>query len=72
VDGLPPEASIYRDEFQGWTVTDALLADLFHALTGEAHPSRPGRTSRADAVRSKIDALKAQRERLDRQREART
>jgi len=49
-----------------------LLADLFHALTGKAHPSRPtakkpgGRAS--STYRAKREALERQRARLEAQK----
>lgn len=49
----------------GWDVHALLLADLFHAFTGEPHPSRPtggkGKSSRYAEQRA---ALEAQRARL--------
>ena len=50
----------------GWSLTDVLLTDLFHAFTGEKHPARPkssdgGATSKAASLRAR---LKAQRARL--------
>jgi hypothetical protein len=43
-----------------------LLADVFHALTGEAHPLHPSNGADAKAARhaDTLDRLKAQRERL--------
>lgn len=49
-------------------MTDYLLADVFHALTGEPHPSRP-KPSRSSDTKAKIAALIAQRKRLDAQKE---
>lgn len=48
-----------------------LLADIFHALVGEPHPMRPEIGAREKArQRAELFArLKAQRERLARQRE---
>lgn len=46
----------------GWTLTDVLIADLFHAWTGEEHPARPrGGSERRDAaeLRSRLEAQKA-------------
>lgn len=50
----------------GWSLTDILLADVFHALTGEAHPLHPSNGADAKAARhaDTLDRLKAQRERL--------
>ncbi|WP_198940488.1 hypothetical protein [Micromonospora sp. CB01531] len=31
----------YGDPDAGWTRTDYLLTDVFHALTGKPHPARP-------------------------------
>lgn len=46
----------------GWTLTDILVTDLFHALTGEAHPARPsgGRSSRDVAgIRARLEEQRA-------------
>lgn len=50
----------------GWSLTDLLLADVFHALAGEAHPSHPraGTNAKATAQADAIARLHAQRERL--------
>lgn len=50
----------------GWTLTDLLLADLFHAVSGEAHPARPtGKKSNAERAKELAERLKAQKERLN-------
>lgn len=56
----------------GWTLTDTLLADVFHALSGEPHPLRPDNSKKVQAAKNdeRIAKLKAQRERLARQRAA--
>ncbi|MDG4792702.1 hypothetical protein [Micromonospora sp. WMMD1082] len=49
--------------------TVALLADIYGALTGEPHPMRPAPVAKPAANKpSVIDRLKAQRERIARQR----
>ncbi len=48
----------------GWTLTDLLLTDLFHATAGTPHPARPKPRSKRKDGRSLIDRLRAQRERL--------
>lgn len=46
-------------------MADLLIADVFHALTGEAHPSRPNANSRrASRYAELAERLRAQRERL--------
>ncbi len=58
----------------GWTLTDLLLTDLFHALTGEPHPDRPNlseRTKQFDA-NEQVRLLLEQRERIRRQQAAET
>jgi len=60
----------------GWSLTDFLLTDVFHAVAGEEHPARPS-TKRAHTQRSPekrdnavVARLKAQRERLAKRAEA--
>jgi len=55
----------------GWTLTDLLLTDVYHALTGEPHPARPTIRKPGEAARraGQIARLKAQRERLNRNTE---
>lgn len=55
----------------GWTLTDTLLADVYHGLTGERHPLRPDNSAKAKAKKDdeRIARLKAQRERVARQRQ---
>jgi hypothetical protein len=50
----------------GWSLAEILLADVFHALTGEAHPLHPrsGTEAKATAQADTIARLKAQRARL--------
>lgn len=46
----------------GWGVGEFLLADLFHAMTGTAHPNRPSATSgpkRYAALRARLEAQRA-------------
>lgn len=49
----------------GWTLTDSLLADVYHALTGEPHPLRPDHSAKAKAKKAddRIARLVAQRKR---------
>lgn len=46
---LPLGSAVYTatGTEEGWTLTDYLLADVFHALAGEAHPARPKEKKRA-------------------------
>lgn len=50
----------------GWSLTDLLLADIFHAIHGEAHPLHPSSGVEAKAAKNAdaIARLQAQRERL--------
>jgi hypothetical protein len=50
----------------GWSLTDLLLADVFHAITGEPHPLHPSSGTGAKAAKTAdaLERLKAQRERL--------
>lgn len=51
----------------GWTLTDILITDLFHAWTGEEHPARPkGDGPKRDAAELRA-RLEAQRARLAQQ-----
>lgn len=44
----------------GWDVHAYLLADLFQAFTGEAHPARPQATAtRYGDLRARLEAQKA-------------
>jgi hypothetical protein len=50
----------------GWSLQEILIADVFHALTGEAHPLHPSGGVEAKAAKQAdtIDRLMAQQERL--------
>jgi hypothetical protein len=51
----------------GWSLTDILIADLFHAFAGEPHPLHPGIAKQAAATKTKqADQLAMLRERRDR------
>ena len=65
---LPPDsASATTSGGSGWTVADYLLADLFHATAGHAHPALPTSSPIANPAREK--ALRAGRARArERQR----
>lgn len=53
----------------GWTPTVAMLADIFHALTGEPHPAAPKpQTGPKQDVSALAARLKEQRERIAAQR----
>lgn len=47
----------------GWTPVVAMTADLFHAFTGEPHPSTPKPEKQRD-VSALAARLRAQKERL--------
>lgn len=70
---LPPESATSRiaSDVDGWLTGDFLLADVYHALTGEAHPSRPKPRS-GSRYAEKRRALEAQRARVAVQRAATT
>ena len=66
---LPRESATYQalgGEHAKWTTEAVLLADLFHAWTGNPHPSLPKDTSKADRARDVTARLKAHRARLER------
>ena len=67
VEGLPPNSRIFAlqsDLPYGWTLTDILLTDLFHATAGSPHPARPdpGATDKKAAVASIAERLVAMRD----------
>lgn len=66
---LPPDsATAVVTGSPGWTTTDYLIADVFHATAGKAHPERP-RPSKVQVVtpdrKKKLAA--ARRRRAERQ-----
>lgn len=71
VTHLPPGSAVWATESDldyGWTLTDILLSDVFHALAGEAHPARPKPQKAAQKQQdgnSMIERLKAQRARYN-------
>lgn len=74
VAGLPPGSATWAAIYgvpQGLTMTDFLLMDVYHALTGEEHPARPKSQKRRAHEASDLRArLRAQSARLREQREA--
>jgi len=69
IHNLPPGSSVWaisNDIPLGWTMSDFLLADLFHAFSGEAHPARPtGKEKSAQArVKQVASKLLQQQQRL--------
>lgn len=63
-DRLPPGSVTWarlRGMPSGWDYGDVLLADVYHALTGEAHPLRPAQkaVSRYADRRAALEAQKA-------------
>lgn len=79
VANLPTGSAVWaaeRDLPLGTTPTDVILADIYHALTGELHPIRPTRDAEDNAARTRHEShaekLLAQRERLMRAREEAT
>lgn len=68
VTHLPPGSAVWSTETDldyGWTLTDILLTDLFHALTGETHPARPKPKKAQKDATSMLEKLKAQRARYN-------
>ena len=68
VEALPSGSAVWavtNDVPYGWTLTDILVADLFHAMTGTAHPARPkgASSSRSSSPQALQAALLAQRAR---------
>lgn len=66
VSHLPPGSAVWTVETDldyGWTLTDILLTDLFHAFTGEEHPARPKPKAAKKDATSMLEKLKAQRAR---------
>lgn len=66
---LPPDSATWAAHHgipEGWALTDYLLADVYHALTGEEHPARPTRprTSAHPQAADLLARLREQRERL--------
>jgi hypothetical protein len=70
VDHLPHEAATTAARLgtePGWSLATVLTADVFHALTGKAHPARPAprpgaaSTGRYRALRARLEAQKARR-----------
>jgi hypothetical protein len=71
VSALPIESATVRKlaEDPGWSVEAYLLADLYLAFTGEEHPARPRPKSTGKSQHAeKVAALKAQRARVDAER----
>lgn len=59
---LPPEARVWSEEdSRGWGVEAYLLADIFHAVSGSAHPSRP----RMAADRARQRDVREKRKKLE-------
>lgn len=66
--------AIQADVPYGWSLTDILIADLFHAFAGEPHPLHPGAGKKATATKTKqsdmLDRLREQRDRVAAERAA--
>ncbi len=63
IEHLPPDAALVRVAGKspaGWGVAEYLLTDVFHALTGNPHPSRPKPPKDASRHVSLAQRLKAQ------------
>lgn len=62
VFNLPPESRVWaieRDVPYGWTPQVSMTADVFHALTGDAHPAAPKAKRNTAAIASRLRAQKA-------------
>ena len=64
VDNLPDDSATARRQTKGqnaWDLHALLLADVFHALTGEPHPSRPQpkRSARYSETRKALEEQRA-------------
>ncbi|UIW13268.1 tail assembly chaperone [Arthrobacter phage Crewmate] len=63
IEKLPPDSATARHyaKADGWDTHAFLLADLFHAFTGEVHPARPKPqgASRYAELRARLEAQKA-------------
>jgi hypothetical protein len=71
VENMPADSSVWavlNGVERGWTLTDFLLADVFHALSGAPHPSRP--KPKRKASEDVVSRLLAQRERDRARKEA--
>lgn len=75
---LPPDSALGRrlvaaqnEDAAGWDLHAYLLADIFAAVTGEAHPARPNPAKKARRERAARlrEQLNAQRERRQKQKE---
>jgi hypothetical protein len=76
VTNLPPGSACWAAESRvpvGTTPGDFVLADVFHALSGEAHPLRPAPSADEEAAKQKHEStvarLRAMRERVQTNRE---
>lgn len=64
IEHLPPGSAVWAKRQRidaGWSFAELLIADLYHAFTGEAHPSRPqpedtAKTGRYASLRSRLEA----------------
>ncbi|UIW13431.1 tail assembly chaperone [Arthrobacter phage Amyev] len=63
IEKLPPTSATARHyaKTDGWDLHAFLLSDLFHAFTGEVHPSRPKPqgSSRYAELRARLEAQRA-------------
>lgn len=69
---LPADSSIaIARGGSGWLIGDYLLADLFHATSGRAHPANPRPDAPPDPVREKsLNAARARAKERQRQIDA--
>ena len=58
VRNLPRGSAVVQAETEGrsWSLTDTLLADLFHATTGQPHPLRPQPPEPPERAKARSDA----------------
>lgn len=71
---LPPESATTQslEPVRGWSVTDYLIADVFHAVSGEPHPARPAADGKTKVQReAEFDAALLDHKRRMAERDAR-
>jgi len=73
VSSLPPGSAVWAIQNglpPGWSLTDVLLADVYHALTGQRHPAFPESVGESsDKTSDLVARLKAQRARVQKSKE---
>jgi hypothetical protein len=73
INDLPGNSAIAAHENNGtprWGVTEHLLADIWQALSGQPHPSRPKTTARQAITAARRRATRRVQDRFARRRRA--